>query len=635
MEGRIRSLPDAAAAAMALAVAIVFLFSAAAPLASAESVEHTFVVSQTKMTRLCKETLVTVVNGQLPGPTIEVTDGDSVTVHVVNRSPSNITIHWHGVKQFRNGWFDGVPMITQCPIMPNKNFTYRFNVVRQEGTLWWHAHVPGLRATLHGAFVIRPRHGAESYPFPKPHREVPVIIGDWWEKDLVEVAKNMTKNIFTAYASASTVNGLVGDLFNCSGVAKEGYVLDVEPGKTYLLRIINAGLFSEFYLKIAGHKFTVVAADANYVSPFTTDVIAIAPGETVDALLIADAPPGRYYMVALPNQAPLPDTQTPEYATRGMVQYKVSQGPCSGPTSVSSSRGTEEEGCRGPSSGDVPIVPEMPDIHDTVTSFYFHSNLTSLRHHARLPVQRRVDERMFIVLGLGTICKQGHKFCKRGDSNEDILVATMNNVSFQPPAVTSTPLLEAHYYHTGPCGKMQDLPKMPPKLFNFTDEALIPFGPKEMRLEPTYKETLVRRFQHGAIVEIVFQSTAMLQGDSNPMHLHGHDMVVLAQGLGNYDPVKDGARYNHVNPPVKNTVLVPNLGWIAVRFVANNPGVWFMHCHYEFHLSMGMAAVFIVEDGPTMDTSLPPPPVNFPTCGHDIDLMPKISTSILRKVKPS
>jgi len=46
----------------------------------------------------------------------------------------------------------------------------------------------------------------------------------------------------------------------------------VEPGKTYLLRIINAGLFSEFYLKIAGHKFTVVAADANYVRPFTTDV---------------------------------------------------------------------------------------------------------------------------------------------------------------------------------------------------------------------------------------------------------------------------------------------------------------------------------------------------------------------------
>jgi laccase len=66
------------------------------------------------------------------------------------------------------------------------------------------------------------------------------------------------------------------------------------PGKTYLLRVINAALFSEYYLKIAGHKFTVVSADANYVNPFTTDTIAIAPGETVDALVVADAPPGRY-----------------------------------------------------------------------------------------------------------------------------------------------------------------------------------------------------------------------------------------------------------------------------------------------------------------------------------------------------
>ena len=51
-------------------------------------------VSQVNMTRSCKETLVTVVNEQLPGPAIEVTQGDSVAVHVVNMSPYNITIHW-------------------------------------------------------------------------------------------------------------------------------------------------------------------------------------------------------------------------------------------------------------------------------------------------------------------------------------------------------------------------------------------------------------------------------------------------------------------------------------------------------------------------------------------------------------
>jgi laccase len=68
-------------------------------------------------------------------------------------------------------------MITQLPILPNQNFTYRFDVSGQEGTLWWHAHVPIIRATVHGILVIKPRHGVVSYPFPKPHKEIPIIIG--------------------------------------------------------------------------------------------------------------------------------------------------------------------------------------------------------------------------------------------------------------------------------------------------------------------------------------------------------------------------------------------------------------------------------------------------------------------------
>ncbi|XP_034569620.1 laccase-15 isoform X2 [Setaria viridis] len=601
---------------MAATAAIIFFHCVTALSAGTATVEHTFVVSQVKMTHLCKETLATVVNGQLPGPAIDVTEGDSVTVHVVNKSPHNITIHWHGVKQWLNCWADGVPMITQLPIQPNQNFTYRFHVIGQEGTLWWHAHVPFLRASVHGALIIRPRNGASSYPFPKPDREVPIIIADYWQLDLAQAARRMMHGYMYIFSNASTINGKLGDLFNCSGVPEDNYVLDVVPGTTYLLRIINAALFAEFYLKIAGHKFTVVGADASYVSPYTTDVIAIAPGETVDALLVADAPPGRYYMVALPNQAPLPETQTPQYTTRGIMQYSNSHSSADGPAGLGSDRGAEEE--EEGSSGDVPVAPEMPDIHDTITSYYFHSNLTNLYHTV---VPQRVDERLFILLSLGSICQHGQS-CKRGNSNEDLPTATMNNVSFLNPT-GKTPLLEAHYYHTGIVDVMQELPDRPPRAFNFTDRALIPFGPKEMRLEPSNKATVVRRFRHGAVVEILFQNTAVLQSDSNPMHLHGHNMILLAQGLGNFDAAKDVAKYNLVNPPVKNTILVPNLGWAAIRFVANNPGVWFMHCHYEFHLIMGMAAVFIVEDGPTVDTSLPPPPANFPTyCGHDNNLLP-------------
>nr|CAB3492125.1 unnamed protein product [Digitaria exilis]CAB3505022.1 unnamed protein product [Digitaria exilis] len=166
-----------AAAATMAAVVIFFVFSAGLSAAAAAVVEHTFVVSRVNMTRSCKEILVTVVNGQLPGPAIEVTEGDSVAVHVVNKSPYNLTIHWHGVKQRLNCWADGVPMITQRPIWPSHNFTYRFDVPGQEGTLWWHAHVGSFRASLHGAIIIRPRHGASSYPFPEPHREIPIMIG--------------------------------------------------------------------------------------------------------------------------------------------------------------------------------------------------------------------------------------------------------------------------------------------------------------------------------------------------------------------------------------------------------------------------------------------------------------------------
>ena len=83
----------------------------------------------------------------------------------------------HGVKQLRTGWADGPEYITQCPILPGGNFTQRFTINGQEGTLFWHAHSSWLRATVHGAIIIYPKKG-KSYPFPKPHAEVPIIIGD-------------------------------------------------------------------------------------------------------------------------------------------------------------------------------------------------------------------------------------------------------------------------------------------------------------------------------------------------------------------------------------------------------------------------------------------------------------------------
>jgi laccase len=140
----------------------------------------------------------------------------------------------HGVKQRLTCWADGAGMITQCPIQPNTTFTYRFDVTGQEGTLWWHSHVSALRATLHGIIVIRPRSG--SYPFPKPDVEVPVIIGEWWQRDLVKVDKNFSiGGSFDDNPAAATINGKLGDLYNCSGKLVVCYSSDrlVHTWKTY------------------------------------------------------------------------------------------------------------------------------------------------------------------------------------------------------------------------------------------------------------------------------------------------------------------------------------------------------------------------------------------------------------------
>jgi laccase len=81
----------------------------------------------------------------------------------------------HGVDQPRNPWYDGPEYITQCPIQPGANLTYTIILSEEEGTLWWHAHSDYDRTTIHGAIVIHPKLGT-TFPFKKPHKEIPVIL---------------------------------------------------------------------------------------------------------------------------------------------------------------------------------------------------------------------------------------------------------------------------------------------------------------------------------------------------------------------------------------------------------------------------------------------------------------------------
>ncbi|XP_073114758.1 laccase-7-like [Elaeis guineensis] len=560
-----------------LAIALVFVAS----MADAAVVEHTFHVGNLTVRRLCQSRVITAVNGRLPGPTIDVHEGDTVVVHVINDSPYNLTIHWHGIFQILSAWADGPSMITQCPIQPGNSYTYKFKITGQEGTLWWHEHSSVLRETVYGAIIIRPRRGTKAYPFPKPDKEVPILLGEWWNANIVDVATQAfltgdAMNVSDAY----TINGKTGDLYPCS--TEDIYELEVETGKTYLLRIINAALDNQLFFKIAGHRFTVVAVDASYTNPYKTDLIVISPGQTVDALMVADATPASYYMAALPyisTASPRPafDNTT----TTGIVRYKSAS----------------------PSSQ--PVMPTMPSFFDNDAAFRFYSNLTGLLRPGDRTVPLHVDERMFVTVGLGrTACQPGQVLCNQ---TAGALAASMNNASFQFPTTIS--ILQAHY--EGVKGVYTaDFPDEPPVFFDFTNAS----DPSLQYLMFTSKSTKVKRLKYNTTVEMVLQDTAILGIESHPMHIHSFNFFVVAQGFGNYDQATAEKSYNLVDPQLRNTIAVPTGGWAVIRFTANNPGVWLMHCHFDSHLLLGLATAFEVDNGPTAESTLPPPPPDYPTC---------------------
>ncbi|XP_051122780.1 laccase-12-like [Andrographis paniculata] len=553
------------------------LFVCTMQMAHAMVHHHHFVVQATPVKRLCKTHNAITVNGMYPGPTLEVENGDTLVINVVNRARYNVTIHWHGVRQMRTGWADGPEFVTQCPIRPGGSYTYRFTIQGQEGTLWWHAHSSWLRATVYGALVIRPRAG-ESYPFPKPKHEFPILLGEWWDANPIDVVRQATRtgaapNVSDAY----TINGQPGDLYNCS--SQGTLTFPVTSGATTLLRVINAALNQQLFFKIANHKFTVVGADASYVKPFSTSVLMLGPGQTTDILVAADQNPARYYIAARAyasaQNAPFDNT-----TTTAILAYDNSP----------------------KNSQSKPVMPTMPAFNDTATATAFTASFRSPR---RAPVPTKIDHSLFFTVGLGLInCPPKARARNCQGPNGTRFAASMNNVSFVLPSNFS--LLQAHRQGI-PGVFTSDFPANPPVRFDYT-------GNVSRALWQPRRGTKVFRLKYGETVEVVLQGTSIFTAENHPIHLHGYDFYIVAEGFGNFNAARDAGKFNLVDPPLRNTASVPVGGWAVIRFVADNPGVWLMHCHLDVHITWGLAMAFVVEDGVGELQKLEPPPRDLPVC---------------------
>ncbi|WVZ73657.1 hypothetical protein U9M48_021941 [Paspalum notatum var. saurae] len=572
-----------------LGVVVLALGVAASPAqaqAPGTSNHYDFYITETKVTRLCHEKTILAVNGQFPGPTIYAHKDDVVTVNVYNQGNKNITVHWHGVDQPRNPWSDGPEYITQCPIQPGANLTYKIIFTEEEGTLWWHAHSDFDRATVHGAMIIYPKQGT-TYPYPMPHKEMPIIIGEWWNEDIEQLLLDSQRTGGDIpISNATTINGQPGDLINPSCSKNGTFRMLVEHGKTCLLRVINAGLTNEMFFAIAGHRLTVVGTDGRYLKPFTTDYIMISPGQTFNMLLEPITPTNgsgnsRYYIAARPYVTNF-NLQVDSTTATGILEY-VDMPPSSGP----------------------PDFPnQLPALRDIAAATAYTAQLRSLvTEQYPVDVPTHVDEHMLVTIAVNTVpCGGNNQTCTGPNGNR--LAASLNNVSFVDPVVD---ILDAYYYSI-PGNYTPDFPNKPPFFFNFTD----PNFPTNKSF--TQRGTKVKVVEYGTVLEVVLQDTAILGAESHPMHLHGFSFYTVGRGFGNFDQSKDPASYNLVDPPYQNTVSVPKGGWAAIRFRAANPGVWFMHCHFDRHAVWGMDTVFIVKNGKTPEAQMMPRPPNMPKC---------------------
>ncbi|KAH7630041.1 multicopper oxidase-domain-containing protein [Sordaria sp. MPI-SDFR-AT-0083] len=94
-------------------------------------------------------------------------------------------------------------------------------------------------------------------------------------------------------------------------------------------------------------------------------------------------------------------------------------------------------------------------------------------------------------------------------------------------------------------------------------------------------------------------------GLPHPMHLHGHDFVVIGRSPAevqpvrddviqqHFDPVNDTPKLNFTNPTRRDATMLPGKGWLIVAFRNDNPGAWLFHCHIAWHASLGLSVQFL------------------------------------------
>lgn len=233
-------------------------------------------------------------NGQVPGPLLVMKKGDRVRVLVRNKLNEETSVHWHGIDVPNK--MDGVAHVTQEAIKPGETFVYEFTVKNEPGTYMYHTHVNAIKQVTKGVYGPIVVQSEKKYD----HEQVMMLSGPMSGHYLIN-----------------------GKSF------PDTDVINVKPGQTILFHIVNIGPADSHPMHIHGHEMKIIAQDGRRLSaPYRAVTITVAPGQSFDAEVIANADPGTwlFHCHVLPHvTGPDPLSHDPAKAHAGMImliQYK-------------------------------------------------------------------------------------------------------------------------------------------------------------------------------------------------------------------------------------------------------------------------------------------------------------------------
>ena len=237
-------------------------------------------------------------SNQVPGPLLRVREGQRVGVEVVNDTDVPEFVHWHGLLVPSD--VDGAEEEGTPPVPPHGRRHYQF-VAKPAGSRWYHSHAEAMldlhRGSYTGQFGFLMIDSAND---PGRYDQEVFLALRVWEPYLTPTDQDeMQADPDDPMPEKPTTpdprpNGLeVGaPLYSINDkVLGAGEPLRVRPGERVLMHLLNASASQIHRIGLFGHHFQVIALDGNSVpTPQPVDMIEIAPGERVDAIVEMNRP---------------------------------------------------------------------------------------------------------------------------------------------------------------------------------------------------------------------------------------------------------------------------------------------------------------------------------------------------------